>query len=185
MRSLKKQIVFWNQTQYAQCALAALIAAIFYFAGYRPQTLRAMRLDGEVAQADAQLTASQFQARNLPSVASDINKLLNQLADAKKLPTHADLGDFEVSISQFAHQANLQSFTVSLSGTQTRDESLDCFEMPVSFKFHGDSKSVFDFICSVESMPRLTRLCSLNVRRMDSGQQVSVELVLRLYYSEG
>ena len=48
MRSLKKQILFWNQAQYTQCALAALIAAIIYFAGYRPQALRAMQLNEEV-----------------------------------------------------------------------------------------------------------------------------------------
>ena len=124
-------------------------------------------------------------SKNLPIVASDINKLQNQLADAKKLPTHADLGDFEVAISQLAHHDNLRNVTVSVSGNQPRDQRLDCFELPVSIKFIGDSKGVFDFICSLEAMPRLTRISSMNVRKMETGQQMSVELVLDVYYTEG
>jgi Tfp pilus assembly protein PilO len=185
MQTLKKQIKLWNQAQYVQCAAAALLAAFFYFGGYRPEMIRAQLLDSEVAQADSELSASQFQARNLPSVAADINKLLAQLSDAKKLPTHADLGDFEVSISKLAHEANLQGFTLSLSGNQSRDPSVDCFEMPVSIKFDGDFKGIFNFMCGLEDMPRLARICSMNVQKKEAGDLVSVDLVLKLYYSEG
>ena len=61
-------------------------------------------------------------------------------------------------------------------------------EWPISLKFEGDFKNVFNFLRRAEEMQRLTRVKGLRVRSIDtSGKsgQVQVELSMNIYFAEG
>lgn len=185
MPSLKTQIQWFTRGQQILIGAALLALVLFYLAAYGPQSARIRRLNGRIGQSERQLASSESQARALPQVQADINRLLVSLADFKKLPaTPGDLGQFQIEIADLVRRNHLRDCSINLPGTPQRNDQY-C-ELPVSLKFDGDFRSnVFAFLCQLEDLPRLTRIKSMTVKGIGIGGDVHVELLMSLYYTEG
>jgi Tfp pilus assembly protein PilO len=184
MPSLKTQIHWFTRAQQALLGAIVVVGALFFMGVYRPASARIQHLTGQINQSERELAVSQLQARALPAVQADINRLQAKLADFKKLPTTpGDLGQFEIEMAQLARRDDLRGWSVSWPGTPRRSDQF--FELPVDVKFSGDFRDVFAFLCQLEDLPRLTRITHMVVKAADAGGAVQVDLLMNLYYSEG
>lgn len=172
--------------------LMLLALGLFYWAVYAPQSQRILRISGRIRQSESELSSSQSQARVLPKVQADINRLRERLADYNTLPTKpGDLGQFQLEIAELARRDHLRQPSISWPGTPKRAEGAEAgsqqlYELPVSVKFDGDfSDNVFAFLCHLESLPRLIRIKSLSIKGVGITGEVHVELLMNLYYTEG
>jgi Tfp pilus assembly protein PilO len=184
MQSLKSQIAWCHRFQYLLGAGVVVIAAMFYFAGYRPQGERTRLVLDQIKQTQRELIASQDSARQIPDVAKDLARLRSQLADFKKLPTNPDLGDFMRQITEVSKESALRKLEVNFPGGPRKSERYT--ELPVSLRFEGDFLSVFSFLRQAEDMPRLTRVSNISIRGADlRNGLVQVEMSMSLYFAEG
>jgi Tfp pilus assembly protein PilO len=184
MPLLKTQIRWFTRIQQAILGAALLTAVGFYVLAYRPETDRLQNLAGRIGQNERELTSAQSQARVLPLVQADINRLNATLADFKKLPANpGDLGQFEVEMATLARRYNLRGLSINWQGTPGRDEQF--YELPISLKFDGDFRDVYSFLCQMEDLTRLTRVKKMVVKSSGDDGTVQVEMIMNLYYSEG
>ena len=118
MLSLKTQIRWFTRIQQTLLAVLFFTAIGFYALAYRPETDRLQNLAGRIGQNERELISAQSQARALPQVQADINRLNATLADFKKLPANpGDLGQFEVEMVRAGrHRYNLQGWSVRSPG---------------------------------------------------------------------
>jgi Tfp pilus assembly protein PilO len=184
MLTLKTQIRWFSHIQQVIVASVLVTAAGFYVLAYRPETNRLQSLDGRIWQNERELTSAQSQARVLPLVQADINRLNATLADFKKLPANpGDLGQFEVELATLARRDNLRGLSINWQGTPGRDEQF--YELPISVKFGGDFRDVFSFLCQMEDLSRLTRVKKMAIKSVGDNGVVQAEMTLNLYYSQG
>ena len=184
MPSLKTQIRWFARIQRTLAAAVILTALGFYALAFRPETQRLQNLAGRIGQNERELNSAQTQAKVLPQVQADINRLNATLADFKKLPANSgDLGQFEVELGALATRYNLQGWSIHFQGTPSRDEQF--YELPISLKFHGDFRNVYSFLGQMEDLSRLTRVKKMVVKSSASDGSVEVEMMVNLYYSEG
>ena len=184
MPLLKTQIRWFARIQQTVLAGLLLTAIGFYALAYRPETDRLQNLAGRIGQNERELTSAQTQARVLPLVQADINRLNATLADFKKLPANpGDLGQFEVELGALASRYNLQGWSIHFQGTPSRDQQF--YELPISLKFYGDFRDVYSFLTRMEDLSRLTRVKKMAVKSSTSDGTVQVEMTVNLYYSEG
>jgi Tfp pilus assembly protein PilO len=184
MPSLKTQIHWFTRAQQLLLGGILIVAILFFMGVYRPAAAQIQHLTGQITQSERQLAVSQLQARALPAVQADINRLQAKLADFKKLPTTpGDLGQFQIELAHLADRDHLHSWSVSWPGTPKRSDQF--YELPVNVKFSGDFRDVFAFLCQLEELPRLTRIASMTVKADNDTGVVQVDLLMTLYYSEG
>src|SRR5271170_745030 len=163
MPLLKTQIRWFARIQQTVIAGLLLTAVGFYALAYRPETNRLQNLETRIGQNERELTTAQSQARVLPLVQADINRLNATLADFKKLPANpGDLGQFEVEMATLARRYNLHGLSINWQGTPGRDEQF--YELSISLKFDGDFRDVYSFLCEIENLSRLTRVKKMVVK---------------------
>jgi Tfp pilus assembly protein PilO len=184
MPSLKTQIHWFTRAQQVMLGGILFVGTLFFMGVYRPAAAKIQHLAGQITQSERQLAVSQLQARALPAVQADINRLQAKLADFKKLPTTpGDLGQFQIELAHLADRDHLRGWSVSWPGTPRRTDQF--YELPVNVKFAGDFRDVFSFLCQLEDLPRLTRITSMIVKADNASGGVQVDLMMSLYYSEG
>jgi Tfp pilus assembly protein PilO len=183
MPSLKTQIQWCSRAQRLVLGGCAAFLAIIYFAGFHPSLVESRQLDFQIAAKNRELSFSRARANNLPAVQADIDRLVAQLADVKKLPASLDYGDFQIQISRLASAAKLRFPSISSSGLPHKDANF--YSFPVSLKIEGDFRNIFQFLCEVENLPRLTRVPNFALRSVDTNGTVQADLTITLFYTEG
>jgi len=182
MSSLKTQIRWFTRIQQALVAAVLLTAIGFYALAYRPETRRLDTLSDRIGRNERELVSAQSQARVLPQVQADINRLNAILADYKKLPSNpGDLGQFEVELGTLERRYNLHHWTAAPAGMPLRDAQF--YELPITVKFDGDFQNVYAFLCEIEDLSRMTRVRKMSLRSDISDGTVQVEMMLNFYYS--
>jgi Tfp pilus assembly protein PilO len=183
MSSLKSQIDWCRRTQFALTVGVGVFAMLFYLLGYRPREAYEQRLDDEIVSAQQDLAVSQAQARHLPEVAADLERLRIQLADFQNAPAIPDLGEFLRQVTAMSRQTGLQKLEVNFaSGTHHSDQFT---QLPATLKFQGDFLSACDFLRRLEEMHRLMRMNSIAIHGLDGGRGgVEVTMSMDIYFSE-
>jgi Tfp pilus assembly protein PilO len=171
----------------AQWALGALIAAIvigFIFVCYRPDSSRLGQLHARIASDQQELSANESRVTTLPAVALEVDRLRVSLENFDhRLPPTPELAEFLKNINQISRQTALQKLSVR----QEAPVRLDLFnEQPIVMRFQGDFKEVWSFLRQIETLPRLTRVRSLQIKSVDSKLGVvDVQLALNIYFTDG
>jgi Tfp pilus assembly protein PilO len=164
------------------CGVAALAVGFAVF-GYRPASERQASLAMEIESKRRTLEADEVNARKLPVVALEVEKLKARLERFdKKLPNQQELGPFIGDITQASQQAALRRLTVQ-PGVARRGDLFS--ELPISLNFEGDFLSVFSFLQQTEAMQRLTRVRSLTLKTKDTKLgTVDVQVSMNIYFTE-
>ncbi len=170
--------------QWMLAGVLLLGGAVLLLAVYRPLTGRLSDLSMQIGAKQRQLELNQSRAQNLPKVAAEVDELRRRLDQYKKLPSHADIGQFHRDISAFAAQYGLESLSVA---PQPAKHGELFNELPVELKFSGPFSAVIGFLGETERMPRLARVKSLDVRSLDPGGgegRVSVSISMDIYFAD-
>jgi Tfp pilus assembly protein PilO len=159
----------------------------FYALAYRPDKEKLDTLDTQIATKRRDLSSNRTRVQILPDVLLAVNEMRNRLERFdKKLPKAPELHAFINSITEVSSQAGLRNKWTVEPGVPIRSDLYA--EWPISLKFEGDFKNVFNFLRRAEEMQRLTRVKGLKVRGMNGANksgQVQVELSMNIYFAEG
>jgi Tfp pilus assembly protein PilO len=170
----------------AQWALGAGIAALligFLFVSYRPRNNALDQLRARIASDQRELNANQSRVTTLPAVALEVDRLRVSLENFdRRLPRQPELADFLKNINQLSRQTALQKLSVR----QEAPLRLDLFsEQPIVMRFEGDFQEVWSFLRQIETLPRLTRVRSVQLKGLDSKLgTVDVQLALNIYFTD-
>jgi Tfp pilus assembly protein PilO len=184
MRSLRNQAEWCRKVQYVLVGTIVLMGIAFYLFSYRPANSQLETLQREMAAKQQELDANRQRAKNLPTVALDVEKLRLKLDRFdKRLPKRQELDQFIKDITQLSHRSNLRKLMVQ-PGVPRKYELFAA--QPISLHFEADFNDVFSFLRQTEEMPRLTRVQSISVRCVDSKLgTVEVQVSMNIFFMEG
>jgi Tfp pilus assembly protein PilO len=164
-----------------------VMTVLFYALAFRPNSEKLDGLDMQIAAKRRDLTSNRTRVQILPDVLIAVNEMRNRLERFdKKLPKSPELHAFINNITEVSNQSGLRNKWTVEPGVPVRSDLYA--EWPISLKFEGDFKNVFNFLRRAEEMQRLTRVKGLKVRGMDGAGkpgQVQVELSMNIYFAEG
>jgi Tfp pilus assembly protein PilO len=182
--NLQKQLDWCVKAQWVLGAFIAAMVVGFIVVCYRPNRSELGRLHARIAADRHELSANESRVTTLPAVALEVDRLRVSLENFDhRLPSTPELAEFLRNINQISRQTSLQKLSV-------RQESpirLDLFsEQPIVMRFQGNFREVWSFLLQIETLPRLTRVRSLQLKSVDSKLGiVDVQLALNIYFTDG
>jgi Tfp pilus assembly protein PilO len=150
---------------------------------HQPAADRLAEVNERIIAMRSELTAVKAQARDLPTIERDVERLRQHVDASHRLPQHQEWGPFIRELTAFGEETSLSKFTVQ-PGVLRKQDVLS--EMPVAVNFEGDYVSACSFLRRVEEMTRLTSTNGLTVHVVDSTVgRVEVQLSMNLYFADG
>lgn len=151
-----------------------------------------LRLD-EAAQKMQEVRAAQEEVGDVGELYATIVELDKRMADYRQhLPMERQFGEFLRSLSENLRTAGIDQNVVQQRAEQRLDETklpaslkpaLGTGILPVQISFESSFSQLFDFLKSVESLPRLSHVESLQLTNDEhSPGRVRAEIVLHTYY---
>jgi Tfp pilus assembly protein PilO len=186
MRTLQTQAEWCARAQWVLGITLVVMVVGFYALAYRPNKEKLDTLDQHIATKRRDLSSNRTRVQILPDVLLAVNEMRSRLERFdKKLPKSPELHAFINNITEVSNQAGLRNKWTVEPGVPVRSDLYA--EWPISLKFEGDFKNVFNFLRRAEEMQRLTRVKGLKVRGLDGTKsgQVQVELSMNIYFAEG
>jgi Tfp pilus assembly protein PilO len=179
---LNNQLARCARTQWMLAAGTLLVCAGIYALGIRPANAQLAKMDARFNAAQAILNGNQAQARNLPEIEKEIERLRQRVERFdKKMPKGQDLAEFIKEVTRISRQSSLQKLVWRPEVKLRRSDAFA--ELPIEFTFSGDFAGVSDFLRRIDQMPRLTRVRKLEMRAGHPGW-VDVRLTMNLYFAE-
>jgi type IV pilus assembly protein PilO len=181
MISLQNQIRWCTRAQIALGGLLLVMGSGFYFFGYRPAQKNLTRLSNETATMQGELLDNTRRSQILPAVALEVKNLRLRLDGSKKMPRDMDIAGF---INDLTHISQ----ATQIGKPQYRPDAPkrgDLFsQYPIELQLQGNFTNVFSFIRETESLPRLTRVRSIDIKADPAKPGfVGVDLGMDLYFS--
>jgi len=187
MRTLQIQAEWCARAQWVLGITLVVMIVGFYALAFRPNKEKLDGLEMQIATKRRDLSSNRSRVQILPDVLLEVNRMRDRLERFdKKLPKAPELHAFINNITEVSSQAGLRNKWTVEPGVPIRSELYA--EWPISLKFEGDFKNVFNFLRRAEEMQRLTRVKGLKVRGLDGAGksgQVQVELSMNIYFAEG
>ena len=181
MVSLKNQVRWCVRAQLAMGGLLLVIGTSFYFLGYRPMIQKQTSLDAGIRSMQQELLDNTGKSQVLTQVAAEVKALRLQLDGAKKMPKDMDVAGFINDLTRISQSTNLRKPQYTPDAPK-RSELFSLY--PIRLQLTGNFANVFQFIRETESLPRLSRVRSINIKTepKDPGV-VTVNLGMDLYFS--
>ena len=132
------------------------LAAVFFFAGWLPERLHHARLQERIEAAERRLGFDQRDARGLPELAANVDRL-RAIVDRtpKYVPETDEWHTLHSKLSVMLHEHDAQQIDLTTSES-TRGE--DFSTIPFSLDFEADFPSIFGVLSEIESMRRMIRV---------------------------
>ncbi len=99
----------------------------------------------------------------------------------RRLPQRQELAGFLREITGNLAQESLANQMIQ-PGNATRGRLYN--RLPITMKFEGDFLALAGFLVRVDKMTRLTRIEKLSIQPAQSGEHLSVELGMNIYFTE-
>jgi Tfp pilus assembly protein PilO len=180
MLSLKNQVRWCIRAQVSMGGLLVVIAASFYFLGYGPLIQRQKSLNADIQRMQQELVDNSNRSQILPQVAVEVKNLRLRVDGAKKMPKDSDISGFINDVERISQRTSLRK-PDSTPDAPKPGELFSIF--PYRLQLRGNFANVFAFIRETESLPRLSRVRSINIKADDQPGSVIVNLGIDLYYS--
>ena len=182
MVSLKNQVRWCNRAQLVMAAMVLLIGASFYFLGYRPMIRRQQALDSSIHDMQQEFCDNAVRGQILPEVAKEVIQLRLRLDGAKRMPRDMDIAGFIQDMTRISQSTQLRKPQYHPEPQPKRGELFSLY--PIRCELQGNFANVFAFLRETESLPRLSRVRSINLKAdtKDPGT-VTVNMMIDLYFS--
>jgi Tfp pilus assembly protein PilO len=162
--------------------LVLLIGASFYFLGYRPMIRRQETLDTNIHDMQKEFCDNAVRGQILPEVAKEVKQLRLRLDGAKKMPRDMDIAGFIQDMTRISQSTQLRKPKYLPDPQPKRGDLFSLY--PIRCELQGNFANVFAFLRETESLPRLSRVRSINLKAdpKDPGS-VTVNLLIDLYFA--
>jgi len=144
------------------CAIAALIAAGYYFGYYQGESERLATLRAQELELQRKLSEVRSIAANIGAFEAEITQLEAQLAVAlRQLPNDKQLEVLLADVSNLGKTAGVEIKSFKRENEQIHDFYA---EVPISVKIEGTYHEIAKFFDSVSRLPRIVNMGSLDIK---------------------
>src|SRR5215207_9702459 len=161
MVSLKNQVRWCIRAQLSLGGLLLVIGTSFYLLGYRPMIQRQTELDAAIRRMQQELLDNTARSRILGQVAAEVKALRLRLDGAKKMPKDMDVPGFINDLERISQSTSLRKPQYTPDAPK-RGELFSMY--PIRLQLTGNFANVFAFIRETESLPRLSRVRTINIK---------------------
>jgi Tfp pilus assembly protein PilO len=158
-----------------------LIVAAFYFLGYRPMIAKQQALDASIRDMQQELDDNSARGRILPEVIAQVKAMRLRLDGSKRMPKDMDIAGFIQDTTRICQNTQLRKPKYQPDPQPKRGELFSLY--PIRCELQGNFANIFAFIRETESLPRLSRVRSINIKADKEPGTVTVNLVMDLYFS--
>lgn len=184
MMSLSAQIRFCTRAQLVLTGSLFVMAAAFFFFGYQPMTHRLNNVQASIDAKEEELNTNLNKDQILQSVKQQVNKLLVQLDGTKRLPRDEDIAGFykdATRVSQDAQLASPPKYNPDKKVTPCNDLFS---KFGIQIQVQGNFSKIASFVREMESLPRLTRVKTIEMRSDPAHPGiVTADMTMELYFS--
>jgi Tfp pilus assembly protein PilO len=176
--------------------IVVALTAGFAFGLLVPGLKRLDRVYQDMSQKAAAVEEEQKQAGNVSDVYASILRINEQMADFhKRLPQDRQFGEFLNELSDHLKKGDITEYSVQPRPARQVDQTklpkeLDLAKgtviLPVSLSFETSFTRLFEFLQSLQAIPRLFHVESMSVFNDETQPgRVRVEMVLQTYHRPG
>jgi len=169
------------------------LTGLFAAALFLPRTKQLKHLREDLSQRSQAVRAEQEQIGNVSEIYAAILEMDRRKEDdRRKLPLERQFGDFLKALSDRLGQAGIEQNVVKQKPEYRLDDAKLPAELkrakgtgilPVRVSFDSTPGQLFEFIKSVESMPRLSHVGSLEVANDETNPgRVHADITLHTFY---
>lgn len=133
-----------------------------------------------------QLTRGMAAVTKLSAVRNDVKQANELLTDyATKVPADAEIGSFIEEVSSAASRLRLHNRTIV---PQRPEAHGDIAVLPIKISFDAPFETSFEFLRTVERLPRAVQVSEFSVKRKDSAKRkgnttgLRTKMTLRIFY---
>jgi Tfp pilus assembly protein PilO len=182
---LKDQLIWCRRAQLALAVLLLVLGGTIWFFWIKPEHATLDGAHARIAMVEQELAQDQNQARNLPRVEQEIERLRQRVERFdKKLPRQPELAEFYNDVTKISQEAALNKMSWHLDSKPRQGDHFT--EQPILFSFEGDFQSgALQFLRGMEDLQRLTRVHKLDLKADDLHPgQVKAEVTMNIYFGE-
>lgn len=150
---------------------------------FRPQNRVIAQAKGEIAHKREMLSKLQqatAQAADLEQANRDIAESIQAIE--ARLPTNKEIADILRQVSDLAVEAGLEAPVMQ---AEKPVKAAMYMEQPLDMKIQGDFHGFYDFLLSLEKLPRITKIPNFVIKRSDrTDGYMEAEFTLSIYFQE-
>ncbi len=150
---------------------------------FRPQNRVIAQAKGEIAHKREMLSKLQqatAQAADLEQANRDIAESIEAIE--ARLPTNKEIADILRQVSDLAVEAGLEAPVMK---AEKPVKAAMYMEQPLEMKIQGDFHGFYDFLLSLEKLPRITKIPDFQIKRSDrTDGYMEAEFTLSIYFQE-
>jgi type IV pilus assembly protein PilO len=160
-----------------------LLPVVSYFTIFQPQNQRIDEAKAEIIHKQemlAQLRLETARSADLEEVNISLKERIGEIE--ARLPTNKEVDQIVRQVSQLAVEVGLDSPSLKsdkpLAAARYR-------EQPLIIETQGTFDGFYDFLLSLERLPRITRVVDMKVTESrDEGKDIKAEFTLSIYFRE-
>jgi len=151
-----------------------------YFAIFKPQNEKIESKKSDIVHKEQMLTLlRQETSRN-----EDLKRANEEIADRideieSRLPTGKEVDQIVRQVSEIAVASGLESPTFKSAKPIA---AARYFEQPLEMTTKGSFTGYYEFLASIERLPRITRIVDMNIKRAREGVEIEVDFTLSIYF---
>jgi len=160
-----------------------LLPVVSYFTIFQPQNRRIDEAKDEIVhkqQMLAQLRQETARSESLEEINASLQGRIDEIE--ARLPSNKEVDQIVRQVSQLAVESGLDSPSLQNEKTLTAARYL---EQPLKITTEGTFDGFYDFLLSLERLPRITRVVDMKVTESrDEEKDIKAEFTLSIYFRE-
>lgn len=163
--------------------IAVGMVSATYLAVYAPQGRSLDELSAQIVTKQASLDMEAQKVSVLPEMIRQVESLKIRYSDFdRRMPKGRELHEFLRQINSKLPSTELANLSIE-PGNPSREDYFNT--LPIIMKFRANYLSLAEFLSHLERMERLTRVQRLILQKDEKASDLTVELQLSIFFTEG
>ncbi len=151
-----------------------------YFAIFKHQNAKIEDKKSEIVHKEQMLTLLRQETSRNEDLKRANEEIAQRIAEIEsRLPTGKEVDQIVRQVSEIAVNSGLESPT--FKSAKPIAAAL-YFEQPLEMTTKGSFAGYYEFLASIERMPRITRVVDMKVKRAREGAEIEVNFTLSIYF---